>query len=182
MRAREARQGYTQPPLLLPAHKQLLNQRSTAVSRQDCDAESFQSDMQGCGRANDSARCLDFHNIQNKLKMQRVTRRPSFMLGRLVPHAFLIFANNKDVGHTSTRARAPPKFRRARLRRGGESFLFKKKENAGRARRPTMAKRPDGINRAHGVVVSHPLSMREALGSIPSVSMLKAAAAIPNQK
>ena len=25
--------------------------------------------------------------------------------------------------------------------------------------------------RAHGVVVSHPLSMREALGSIPSVSM-----------
>ena len=25
---------------------------------------------------------------------------------------------------------------------------------------------------AHGVVVSHPLSMREALGSIPSVSML----------
>ena len=28
-------------------------------------------------------------------------------------------------------------------------------------------------NRAHGVVVSHPLSMREALGSIPSVSMLR---------
>ena len=28
--------------------------------------------------------------------------------------------------------------------------------------------------RAHGVVVSHPLSMREALGSIPSVSMLRA--------
>ena len=27
-------------------------------------------------------------------------------------------------------------------------------------------------NRAHGVVVSHPLSMREALGSIPSVSIL----------
>ena len=27
------------------------------------------------------------------------------------------------------------------------------------------------INRAHGVVVSHPLSMREALGSIPSVSI-----------
>ena len=26
--------------------------------------------------------------------------------------------------------------------------------------------------RAHGVVVSHPLSMREALGSIPSVSIL----------
>ena len=26
-------------------------------------------------------------------------------------------------------------------------------------------------NRAHGVVVSHPLSMREALGSIPSVSI-----------
>ena len=25
---------------------------------------------------------------------------------------------------------------------------------------------------AHGVVISHPLSMREALGSIPSVSML----------
>ena len=28
------------------------------------------------------------------------------------------------------------------------------------------------ISRAHGVVVSHPLSMREALGSIPSVSIL----------
>ena len=28
-------------------------------------------------------------------------------------------------------------------------------------------------SRAHGVVVSHPLSMREALGSIPSVSMLR---------
>ena len=27
-------------------------------------------------------------------------------------------------------------------------------------------------DRAHGVVVSHPLSMREALGSIPSVSKL----------
>ena len=27
------------------------------------------------------------------------------------------------------------------------------------------------ISRARGVVVSHPLSMREALGSIPSVSM-----------
>ena len=27
------------------------------------------------------------------------------------------------------------------------------------------------LSRAHGVVVSHPLSMREALGSIPSVSM-----------
>ena len=26
-------------------------------------------------------------------------------------------------------------------------------------------------NRAHGVAVSHPLSMREALGSIPSVSI-----------
>ncbi len=26
-------------------------------------------------------------------------------------------------------------------------------------------------HRAHGVVVSHPLSMREALGSIPSVSI-----------
>lgn len=26
-------------------------------------------------------------------------------------------------------------------------------------------------DRAHGVVVSHPLSMREALGSIPSVSI-----------
>ena len=26
------------------------------------------------------------------------------------------------------------------------------------------------LSRAHGVVVSHPLSMREALGSIPSVS------------
>ena len=29
------------------------------------------------------------------------------------------------------------------------------------------------LPRAHGVVVSHPLSMREALGSIPSVSMLR---------
>ena len=29
------------------------------------------------------------------------------------------------------------------------------------------------VNGAHGVVVSHPLSMREALGSIPSVSMLR---------
>ena len=28
------------------------------------------------------------------------------------------------------------------------------------------------ISRAHGVVVSHPLSMREALGSIPSVSIV----------
>ena len=28
------------------------------------------------------------------------------------------------------------------------------------------------VNGAHGVVVSHPLSMREALGSIPSVSIL----------
>ena len=28
-------------------------------------------------------------------------------------------------------------------------------------------------SRAHGVVVSHPLSMREALGSIPSVSRCK---------
>ena len=27
------------------------------------------------------------------------------------------------------------------------------------------------LSRAHGVVVSHPLSMREALGSIPSVSI-----------
>ena len=27
------------------------------------------------------------------------------------------------------------------------------------------------VNGAHGVVVSHPLSMREALGSIPSVSI-----------
>ena len=27
------------------------------------------------------------------------------------------------------------------------------------------------LNWAHGVVVSHPLSMREALGSIPSVSI-----------
>ena len=27
-------------------------------------------------------------------------------------------------------------------------------------------------HRAHGVVVSHPLSMREALGSIPSVSIM----------
>ena len=41
---------------------------------------------------------------------------------------------------------------------------------------------PSFISRARGVVVSHPLSMREALGSIPSVSMLKAAAAMPNQK
>ena len=31
--------------------------------------------------------------------------------------------------------------------------------------------RPSG---AHGVVVSHPLRMRKALGSIPSVSMLYA--------
>ena len=30
---------------------------------------------------------------------------------------------------------------------------------------------PCFISRARGVVVSHPLSMREALGSIPSVSM-----------
>ena len=30
---------------------------------------------------------------------------------------------------------------------------------------------PDGYHGARGVVVSHPLSMREALGSIPSVSM-----------
>ena len=29
----------------------------------------------------------------------------------------------------------------------------------------------DSFQRARGVVVSHPLSMREALGSIPSVSM-----------
>ena len=28
-----------------------------------------------------------------------------------------------------------------------------------------------GVHGAHGVVVSHPLSMREALGSIPSVSI-----------
>jgi hypothetical protein len=28
------------------------------------------------------------------------------------------------------------------------------------------------LQRAHGVVVSHPLSMREALGSIPSVSTI----------
>ena len=30
----------------------------------------------------------------------------------------------------------------------------------------------ESLQRARGVVVSHPLSMREALGSIPSVSML----------
>ena len=35
----------------------------------------------------------------------------------------------------------------------------------------------DKCRRAHGVVVSHPLSMREALGSIPSVSMHHEAAA-----
>ena len=29
------------------------------------------------------------------------------------------------------------------------------------------------VNGAHGVVVSHPLSMREALGSIPSVSIFQ---------
>ena len=34
-----------------------------------------------------------------------------------------------------------------------------------------VALRPSN-NWAHGVVVSHPLSMREALGSIPSVSIL----------
>ena len=28
------------------------------------------------------------------------------------------------------------------------------------------------LNRAHGVVVSHPLRMRKALGSIPSVSII----------
>ena len=42
-------------------------------------------------------------------------------------------------------------------------------------------KRLDSLQRARGVVVSHPLSMREALGSIPSVSIfdwiLKATAA-----
>ncbi len=31
------------------------------------------------------------------------------------------------------------------------------------------------VNGAHGVVVSHPLSMREALGSIPSVSIVSGA-------
>ena len=33
-------------------------------------------------------------------------------------------------------------------------------------------------SRAHGVVVSHPLSMREALGSIPSESRLRTAATL----
>jgi hypothetical protein len=37
--------------------------------------------------------------------------------------------------------------------------------------RRALAAKPQVCNdRAHGVVVSHPLSMREALGSIPSVS------------
>ena len=33
-------------------------------------------------------------------------------------------------------------------------------------------KRFESLQRARGVVVSHPLSMREAMGSIPSVSIL----------
>ena len=38
-------------------------------------------------------------------------------------------------------------------------------------RREHVAKQEVHNDRAHGVVVSHPLSMREALGSIPSVSI-----------
>ena len=34
-----------------------------------------------------------------------------------------------------------------------------------------MQQGPEELSRARGVVVSHPLSMREALGSIPSVSI-----------
>ena len=34
------------------------------------------------------------------------------------------------------------------------------------------AKTMPSLARAHGVVISHPLSMREALGSIPSVSII----------
>ena len=34
----------------------------------------------------------------------------------------------------------------------------------------------DQVQWAHGVVVSHPLSMREALGSIPSVSICMSSA------
>ena len=34
-------------------------------------------------------------------------------------------------------------------------------------------KRVGSLERARGVVVSHPLSMREALGSIPSVSIFR---------
>ena len=37
-------------------------------------------------------------------------------------------------------------------------------------RRASVATSEVHNDRAHGVVVSHPLSMREALGSIPSVS------------
>ena len=38
------------------------------------------------------------------------------------------------------------------------------------------------VNGAHGVVVSHPLSMREALGSIPSVSICKLANCLPRKR
>ena len=37
-----------------------------------------------------------------------------------------------------------------------------------------------GHHRAHGVVVSHPLSMREALGSMPSVSIMAVEPFRPN--
>ena len=44
----------------------------------------------------------------------------------------------------------------------------------GRGSRPLASSESGSCDamRAHGVVVSHPLSMREALGSIPSVSTL----------
>ena len=43
-----------------------------------------------------------------------------------------------------------------------------------RGRPSDQAALPVGSSRARGVVVSHPLSMREALGSIPSVSIFLA--------
>ena len=43
---------------------------------------------------------------------------------------------------------------------------------------PLMSRGCPFLTWAHGVVVSHPLSMWEALGSIPSVSMVLAITAI----
>ena len=45
-------------------------------------------------------------------------------------------------------------------------------ERKGRSRMGNRVGREWAITWAHGVVVSHPLSMREALGSIPSVSIV----------
>ena len=60
--------------------------------------------------------------------------------------------------------------------------LLQKKDCRFQSQSATDAAESAQVNRAHGVVVSHPLSMREALGSIPSVSNTLICAALPRLK